>query len=290
MQSRTDLALEKHEQIGEQGRVPGVEVRTWTAGETRVTRILVRTADAARTLGKPAGSYYTVETEGFPDAFCLDDGTRRTLTKILLRLLPKQGPVLVAGLGNPQVTPDALGPRCAAQIFATRHIPEQTRRELSLPPLREVSAVAPGVTGQTGVEAAEAIDAICKKVRPAAVIAVDALAAANVRRLSRTVQISDVGVEPGSGVGNARKALSRETLGVPVIAVGVPTVVDAASLAHDVLGAYEDCAEAPGEYAEMMVTPRDTDVITASAARFIALAVNCVLQKELTREEIAALM
>ena len=289
MQSRTDLALEKHEQIGEQGRVPGVEVRTWTAGETRVTRILVRTADAARTLGKPAGSYYTVETEGFPDAFCLDDGTRRTLTKILLRLLPKQGPVLVAGLGNPQVTPDALGPRCAAQIFATRHIPEQTRRELSLPPLREVSAVAPGVTGQTGVEAAEAIDAICKKVRPAAVIAVDALAAANVRRLSRTVQISDVGVEPGSGVGNARKALSRETLGVPVIAVGVPTVVDALSLARSFWAGGAPNGE-NAELADMVVAPRDTDAVIAGAARLLSLSINLALQKDLTAEMLMALV
>ena len=109
-------------------------------------------------------------------------------------------------------------------------------------------------------------------------------------RLAKTVQLCDTGIQPGSGVGNSRKALTRETPGVPVIAVGVPTVVDAVSLAHDVLGAYEDCADPPKEYAAMMVTPRDTDVITASAAKFIAFSLNCVLQSSLSREEIAALM
>ncbi len=286
-QIRTDLALEKHERV--RPDTPGVESRVWQTGGGRVTRIRVKTREAAKAIGKPQGVYYTVETEGFPDAAALSDGRSRTIVRILDRLLPPEGPVLVAGLGNPNITPDALGPLCVGQIFATRHIGRETLRALSLPPLREVSAAAPGVTGQTGVETAEIVDALCRKVRPAAVVAVDALAAGSVKRLSKTVQITDAGIEPGAGVGNARTALNRDTLGVPVIAVGVPTVVDALSLSRDLWRGGEPNEE-NAALSGMVVAPRDTDTVIRSAARLLALSINLALQKTLTPELILSLM
>ena len=287
-QIRTDLALEKKENAGA-GEIPGVKMTTDKTGDVKTTRIEILTDDAAEKLGKPTGVYYTVETDGFPDAASLCDGRQQTITAILKELLPEKGAVLVAGLGNRNITPDALGPRCAELIFSTRHIDSATIAQLSLPALREVSALSPGVTGQTGVEAVEVIDGICRKIRPAAVIAVDALAAGSVRRLSRTVQISNAGIEPGAGVGNARKALNRQTLGIPVIAVGVPTVVDAISLSREFIsGGVQN--EETSDLSDMVVTPRDTDTVTATAARLLALAINCALQPALTAEELLALM
>ena len=286
---RTDLALERREMC-RTGEIPGVTMARSESADCVTTVIGILNEEGARAIGKPVGTYITLETQGFPDGAVLTDGRFDALCGALEQLLPPEGDVLVVGLGNTAVTPDALGPACAGQVIATRHLPEETKAELGLTALRAVSVLAPGVAGKTGIETSEMIASVVKEVRPAAVVAVDALAAGSVTRLAKTVQLCDTGIEPGSGVGNSRKALNRETLGVPVIAVGVPTVVDAVSLAHDVLGAYEDCADPPEEYAAMMVTPRDTDVITASAARFIAIALNCVLQKTLSREEIVALM
>ena len=286
---RTDLALERREMC-RAGELPGVTMERSDNGDCVTTVIRILNREGAEAIAKPVGRYITLETRGFPDCASLSDGRIDALCAALEQLLPETGDILAVGLGNTAITPDALGPECAAQIIATRHLPEETKRELGLPDLRTVSVLTPGVAGRTGIETTEIIASVVKKIRPAAVLTVDALAAGSVTRLAKTVQLCDTGIQPGSGVGNSRKAVNEETLGVPVIAVGVPTVVDAVSLAHDVLGAYEDCADPPAEYAGMMVTPRDTDVITSSAAKFIALAVNCVLQKGLTREEIAALM
>ena len=287
MAIRTDLALEKHEMV--RNTPAGVRVTTDKTQDAVVTRIEILNAEGAAAMEKPVGTYYTVETDGFPDAALLTDGRLTAVCDALRTLLPTEGTVLVAGLGNPAITPDALGPKCASLVFATRHIDSETRRRLSLPELREVCAVSPGVTGQTGLEAVEVLQGICERLRPAAVIAVDALAAGSVRRLAKTVQISDAGIEPGSGVGNARRALNRETLGVPVVALGVPTVVDALSLARDVFG---DAAQPDDAayYASMIVTPRETDTVTDSAARLLALAVNCALQPALSAEELVSLM
>ena len=286
---RTDLALERREMC-RAGELPGVTMERSDNGDCVTTVIRILNRQGAEAIAKPVGTYITLETRGFPDCASLSDGRIDALCAALEQLLPPAGDILAVGLGNTAITPDALGPECAGQIIATRHLPEETRRELGLTDLRTVSVLTPGVAGRTGIETTEIIASVVKKIRPAAVLTIDALAAGSITRLAKTVQLCDTGIQPGSGVGNSRKAVNAETLGVPVIAVGVPTVVDAVSLAHDVLGAYEDCAEPPEEYAGMMVTPRDTDVITSSAAKFIALAVNCVLQKGLTREEIAALM
>ena len=284
---RTDLAIERHDALGE--NVPnGVEIETENAEGAVLTAIRVRTPEAAAALGKPVGVYYTVEVENFPDAQSLLDDRLRLITDVLRRLLPNEGPVLVAGLGNLNATPDALGPKCAAQILATRHISKEMREKLDLPPLREVSVLTPGVTGRTGIESVELLKGICNTVKPTAVIAVDALAAGSVTRLVKTVQLSSAGIEPGSGVGNARRALTHETLGVPVIAVGIPTVVDAVSLAKDVFRE----ADVPENtaFTDLMVTPRDIDEVVDAAARLLALALNCALQKNLSAQEILGFM
>ena len=283
---RTDLALECHERLS--GAADGVVVERRTDENASLTRIEVTDGAAARALGKPQGVYYTLQMEALPDASSLTDGRLRLLTDALEALLPPEGAVLAVGLGNRGVTPDALGPKCADLIFATRHIDADTRKALSLPELREVSVLSPGVTGQTGVEAVELIASAVKTLRPAAVIAVDALAAASAARVATTVQLSSVGVEPGSGVGNARRALNKNTVGVPVIAMGVPTVVDAVSLAEDVLGVPGGPADR--RCAGMMVTPREIDTVTDSFARLLALAVNCVLQKNMTAASLLSLM
>ena len=285
---RTDLALERHAQLA--NGVPEGIVFTEEPGDGYVlTKIEVLTDAAAEVLGKPKGAYYTVSLEAFPDSASLTDGRLAAVTQTLTSLLPPSGGVLVAGLGNTAVTPDALGPKCAGMVLATRHIDRETQKRLSLPHLREVSVLAPGVTGQTGLEAAEIIAGMCEKVKPGCVIAVDALAAAGTERLVKTVQISSSGIEPGSGVGNARRALNAANLGVPVISVGVPTVVDALSLARDVFDAQTE-AHPAGELAQMMVTPRDIDTVVDSAARLLALAINCALQKNLSSEELLGLM
>lgn len=288
MEIRTDLALEKHESLS--GNVPpGVRLSREEGEAAVTTRIEVLNKDGARALGKPEGVYYTVETDGFPDASSLCDERLYALRKALKELVPETGTILVAGLGNPRITPDALGPECASMIFSTRHMSGDVLRELGLPRLRCVCAVSPGVTGQTGLEASEIIAGICENVKPAAVITVDALAAGSVKRLANTVQLSSAGIEPGSGVGNARKALNQENLGVPVIAVGVPTVVDAVSLARDVFG-NESAVSPEEEYASFMVTPRNIDVVTEQASRFLALAINGVLHPGLSDKELISLM
>ncbi len=280
---RTDLAVERHAGLAET-ELEGVALERKTWDGAALVKITVNTEAAARRLQKPRGVYYTAELEGFPTADRLTEGPLYALREALDSLLPPRGGVLVAGLGNLNVTPDALGPRCAQAVLATRHIGGELRRRLELPELREVSVIAPGVTGQTGMEAAELIAALCGKIKPAAVVAVDALAAADASRLAKTVQLSSAGIEPGSGVGNARRALNETTLGVPVIAVGVPTVVDAVSL----LGGEPDEA-AVEAVAGMMVTPREIDTVIDGAARLVALALNCVLQKKLGPEALLGL-
>ena len=189
-------------------------------------------------------------------------------------LLPKEGPVLVAGLGNAAITPDAIGPQAADMVLATRHIRGEWARSLGLSDLRPVAVMQVGVLGRTGVESGELVGAVCRALSPAAVIAIDALAARSLARLGCTVQLCDTGIAPGSGVGNHRRPLSRETVGVPVIGLGVPTVVDAATIVEE-LG-----QTAPREATGMIVTPREVDLMVRRAARLVAMAVNGALQPD----------
>ncbi len=284
---RTDLALERRELLGDE-RIDGVECRKYESFGTPVTEIHVRNQSGANSLGKPIGTYYTVEVPPFTLSSELTDGRLEAVTKVLHTLLPADGTVLVVGLGNISITADALGPRCAQQIFATRHIGKELQQSVGLGNLRPVAVLQPGVLGCTGMEASEIITAVVEKIKPCAVISIDALAAKSVKRLARTVQICDTGIAPGSGVGNHRKEISAATVGVPVIAMGVPTVVDAVSLAQDVAGQTGTVAD--DAYENMMVAPREADTVTNSASGLLSLAINHALQPELTVEELLSLM
>lgn len=286
MDFRTDLALERCEVLDKKD-TDGIEVETFEAKKARVSRITVTNENGEKTVGKPKGVYVTVEVAPFAkQAQFIDDSLDALVTEIR-RFLPEKGSVLVAGLGNMKITPDALGPKCASMIFSTRHITADIQRETGLSGLRCVSAVSTGVTGDTGLEAGELLRGIVDSVKPDAVITIDALAARSVSRLGNTVQMCSTGIVPGSGVGNARKEISMKTLGVPVTAIGVPTVVDAATLVSDYSVGNENASFRDAE--KMMVTPREVDMMIERAAKLTALAINCALQPEISPEDMLIL-
>lgn len=291
MVGRTDLALERREENA-QG-CPGTRCEERQAGKVKITQIKIINDEGARAMGKPVGSYITLEVPPFSADAELFDGRIEVIAKELSALLPESGSVLVVGLGNHQITPDALGPKTLETVLATRHLSGELLKSVGMPELRSVCAVAPGVLGQTGMETGEIIEGLVERLHPAAVIAIDALASCNLSRLGCTVQISDAGIEPGAGVGNRRKEISRATLGVPVIAVGVPTVVDALTLAADLLQKKRDFAvrsEIEPRGMPMMVTPREIDLLVRRAAKLLALGINCALQPSLSPKDILSLV
>ncbi|MBE6778313.1 MAG: GPR endopeptidase [Ruminococcaceae bacterium] len=273
MQARTDLAIE-----ATPGRVTanGEEVSLSEAiyGRLRISRLQVRSERAARQMGKPRGRYVTAQ---FPPLSDDEKGLANYAEHIgneLQSLLPTTGTVLVVGLGNRTVTPDTLGPATADMVLATRHIRGEFARTVGLQDLRPTAVLTPGVLGQTGTESGEIVRGVCREVQPAAVIVVDALAARSPDRLGCTVQLCDNGIAPGSGVGNDRQPLNRELLGVPVIGLGVPTVVDAAALVEAYLPGTRPTADFP----PMMVTPREIDLTVSRAARLLAMSIHRALQ------------
>lgn len=278
MNARTDLAIEKDSFISG-NRPKGIRRKIFETEKTKVTKISVLDKEAADVIGKPVGEYITVELDEFSyDTELLDDRMKSISTQISSLLPQGDGTVLVAGIGNKDITPDALGPRCAEGIFSTRHITSELAEEIGLDFLNPVCSLATGVLGQTGIETGEIIKSVADAIKPKAVIVIDALAAAGLERLGRTVQITDTGITPGSGVGNKRAEISKNTLGVPVIAIGVPTVVDAVTLARAMTG--NKTATENAEAQNMMVTPREIDVMIERAAKLISLCVNCALQPE----------
>lgn len=289
MAFRTDLAVEAIENHKTAAALPHVRQSDRTLEGFAVHEVRILSEDAAREIGKPQGRYLTLELDALirreEDAF---PRACKALSTLLRELLPhpNDGPVLIAGLGNRMVTPDAIGPQTADHVIATRHLVAQSPAIFA--DWRPVSALAPGVLGQTGVETGEVICGVLDRVHPAAVIAVDALAAGRLSRLLRTVQLADTGITPGAGVGNARAALNKETLGVPVIAVGVPTVVDGATLAHEIssqLG--QPACEALDDLSQpVMITTRDIDREVADISRMIGYAVNMALHPHLSVADI----
>lgn len=289
MAFRTDLAVEAIENHKTAAALPHVRQSDRTLEGFAVHEVRILSEDAAREIGKPQGRYLTLELDALirreEDAF---PRACKALSTLLRELLPhpNDGPVLIAGLGNRMITPDAIGPQTADHVIATRHLIAQSPAIFA--DWRPVSALAPGVLGQTGVETGEVICGVLDRVRPAAVIAVDALAAGRLSRLLRTVQLADTGITPGAGVGNARAALNKETLGVPVIAVGVPTVVDGATLAHEIssqLG-QPDCEALDDLSQPVMITTRDIDREVADISRMIGYAVNMALHPHLSVADI----
>jgi len=244
----------------------------------------------ARALGKPVGRYVTLELEGVrrreEDAF---GRAARALAAELGEMLEgkKADSVLVMGLGNQAVTPDAVGPLAMKHTLVTRHLVEQLPEQFGS--FRPVSAVAAGVLGTTGVESGELAHALCQKLEPDLVIAVDALASRSLSRVCATVQLADTGIVPGSGVGNARAALNEDTLGRPVIVIGVPTVVDGATLAADILAEAGQGELEPealrGHDGGVFVTPRDIDERVADLSKVIGYGITLALQEGLSMED-----
>lgn len=310
---RTDLALEAREAVTKAKRedIPGVLVETDQDDEVVVTRVQITTPDAERMMGKLQGRYVTVEARGLRYKNTpLEEKVMKMLAEELSRVvdISRGATVLVVGLGNWNITPDALGPRTVDKVVVTRHLQGMLSPELK-DGVRSVCAIAPGVLGITGMETAEIVAGIVGKIKPDLVIAIDALAAASSQRVITTVQMTDTGINPGSGVGNKRFGLTRQILGVPVIAIGVPTVVHASTIAMDTINtlqehstfaryfkSMENLSDAdrqtivrqvlPEALGDLMVTPKDVDRLIEDIATVVAGGINQALHPHIDYENI----
>ena len=291
---RTDLALEARElwqeSAGKATRLSGVEAKDYVREGFPVTSVRVLDHRGQQALGKPPGTYVTLTLDGLQRR---EEGAfgraARALAVELAALLPQSepgAPVLVAGLGNRAITPDAIGPQVHEHTLVTRHLVSQVPEHFGS--FRPVVSLATGVLGTTGMESGELVQSLCRSLHPAFVVAVDALASRSLQRLCRTVQLADTGITPGSGVGNHRFSLTQESLGVPVIAVGVPTVVDAATLAADLT----DCDDLPdlGAGRDLLVTPKDIDSQVKDLSKVIGYAIDLALQPGLTVADLDMLL
>lgn len=296
MNYRTDLALERTVYPG--GTGAGVSIQTQQDGEAVITWVRIHTAAAAKRLGKPEGTYWTMIHPKLP---ILSPEERidiaRQVSQTLRIMLPPQGDVLVLGLGNRRMTADALGDRVVSGIFVTRHLKEEMN-----PSLRGVCAMSPGVLGVTGMETAELALGLVERLKPSAVLVVDALAAMETDHIGTTIQLTDTGIHPGSGVGNHRQGITQEVLQVPVIAMGIPMVVYASTIVRDALKSIlstERDDEAACEMAEQLVgqtgmdfvvTPRNIDEMVAGLADMLALSINSALQPMYSIDELTHLL
>ena len=322
---RSDLATEIIK-IKKTDEKDGILTEEFTSNGIFINKITVKTENAAKNIGKPCGTYITVDLSG---AFSSDETHTKAVDAIAEELKELIGEdlsdsAMIVGLGNSELTSDAIGPQTVSGLIVTRHLKQHLPEVYSAMPLRETAAFLPGVLGHTGIESAETVKAIAKIVEPKVLIIIDALASRKVDRLCSTVQISDTGISPGSGVGNDRKEISEKTVGIPVIAIGIPTVVDATTLALDLFEEaskrireeksgdtkkaaeiFEDFNKLSNEAeqiirkvlsssesgaGEMIVTPRDIDVIVNKSARLLSLALNKALHGQLEQEEINALL
>lgn len=289
---RTDLAMEARELHPE---LDGVEEEKFMFDGVSVSRIAITSPGTAQMLGKRIGKYTTLDAPDLtfkPAGLC--DAVSRQLARELMLLMENialDAPVLVAGLGNRAVTPDSLGPSVADTIYVTRHI-KKYMADAVPKTVREVSALAPGVLGMTGVETKEIISGLVKHINPGLIIAVDSLASRRAARISTTIQLTDTGISPGAGIGNIRSGLNDETLGLPVIAIGVPLVVYAGTIARDTIGLIADETgrheeeESMKELAdrvieehigELIVTPKEIDALVSDMAKIVADGINRAL-------------
>lgn len=295
---RTDLALEARESIeegAEELRGVSVEEDYHEDSEVRITRVMIESKNSARILGKPIGTYLTLEAPAMtqPDEDYHKEISRE-LAEQLRSVIPgidKEPSVMVVGLGNRDVTADSLGPNVVDNLVITRHmVMEFGKAAYNKSHVPIISALIPGVMAKTGMESAEIIKGVVEKTKPDVVIVVDALAARSTKRLNRTIQITNTGIHPGSGVGNYRNSITQESLGVPVIAVGVPTVVDAATIVNDVfqrmfagmemelLELQEEIQNNMGEIYNMYVTGKDVDYEIKQISHIICDAINEALE------------
>ena len=273
MENRTDLAVECYEE-SKKTKINGVKVTQ----EQGITTVDVLNENGEKAIGKPVGSYITVEVPSFVNDTDIFDGRLKKISDILKNLLPPQcDNILVAGLGNMDITADALGPKTNSYVLATRHISEDLKKEMGFENLKKVSTVRTGVLGETGIESAEIIKGIVNVINPQCVIVVDALASSSAERLGTTVQLSDTGIFPGSGVGNHRFEISKKTLGVPVVSIGIPTVVSTGVIK----GADDN---------SMFVTPREIDRVTEQSAKLIGMSINVCLQSDISERDLYTLV
>ncbi len=315
---RTDLALEMREMYKEkqEQEIPGVEVDISEEKGLKITRVNIKEEVGARIMNKPKGNYITIEADGIRDRDRdVYEDSGRALGEELKRIAPvdRDSTTLVIGLGNWNVTPDSLGPKTVSHLMVTRHIfeylPDQVDEGAS-----PVCAISPGVLGVTGIETGEIVEGIVSKIKPDRVIAIDALASRKMERINSTIQIADTGISPGSGVGNKRKELSYDSLGVPVIAIGVPTVVDAATMASDTIDMVIDTmlkqADKGNEFYEMLqrmkdeerynlirevldpnggglvVTPKEIDDMITDMSKILANGLNMYLHRSIGPDDV----
>lgn len=310
---RTDLALEAREMLSRKVSedIPGVIVETLEDEEIMITKVSITTPEAEQSMGKGQGKYITIEAQGlkYKDT-PLQERIMKMLAKELAELtaLPKDAMILIIGLGNRNVTPDALGPRAVEKIVVTRHLQGMLSPELK-GGVRSVCAIAPGVLGITGMETVEIVQGIVSKIKPDLVIAIDALAAASSKRVLTTVQLANTGISPGSGVGNKRFGLTKDSLGVPVIAIGVPTVVHASTIAMDTLDTLQEHAPfaryfksmehlsdedrttivrqvLPEVLGDLMVTPKEVDRFIEDIGVVVAGGINQAMHPHIDYENI----
>lgn len=290
---RTDLAVETARRLSlagglESAGLEGVKRRIdiIESSQAELTDITITNTEAAELIGRPKGRYITLKAldSDFAEFSPCFENRVQLLARQLRRLTKGAEKIMVAGLGNRSITADAVGPLCVDRIFATRHI-KQYAREIESDGLTELSVIETGVLGQTGIEASEQIKAVCEAVKPDTVIAVDSLACFELGHLGRTIQLCDSGISPGSGVENNRRELSRSTLGVTCIAIGVPMVVDLSSAAEMIFG-----SPAPENSAGMTVTPHSVDKLARNAAEYIAMAINLAFQRTLTLNDLRSLI
>jgi len=254
-------------------------------GDVTITRVDVQNEAGAKAIDKPVGKYVTLQMPPLTDTAFAPDERFEAVTGEIAAMLPAEMAsgdrlALIVGLGNRGITPDALGPRVAGQVLATRHISEELRRTAEFAGLRPTAVLAPGVLGQTGIEVIELMRALCDRLNPSAVVVIDAMASRRLSRLGCTVQVSDAGISPGAGVGNNRPQIDNGALGVPVISIGVPTVVAPETLAADLIPEAkreEFLDEVSPRGASMIVTPREIDLLIERASRLLALSINSAL-------------
>lgn len=318
MSIRTDLAIEVHEECRKSGsgEVNGVRVEENKEGNVNVTKVSILDENGERSMGKPIGNYITID---IPEFAHYDTEIKDEVSTVFARSLSsllnfkENMSALVVGLGNWNVTPDALGPKVVSKLMITRHLKQLVPDSID-ENIRPVCAISPGVLGITGIETGEVIKGVVDKVKPDVIICIDSLASRSLARVNSTIQIGDTGLAPGSGVGNRRMEFSKKTMGVPVIAVGVPTVVDAATIANDTIDMVIDSMiteskngtefynmlksinrdekqklieEVLNPYSEnLMVTPKEVDMLIDSLSRIIANGINISLQPSLSKEEI----
>lgn len=290
---RTDLAMEAHE-IASKNKshtLDGVIFREEAQDGYKLTRVEIISPEGERATGKPMGKYLSMDVGKIWNRGAEEvKGVCCHLASMLCELAGSPESILVVGLGNTDITADALGPLSLDHVIVTRHLRSEAPDIFNKMGFCDISAIAPGVLSKTGIETAETVKSVCNTLKPSLVIAIDALASGDMTRLGTVVQISDTGISPGSGVCNRRSSLNSDTLRAPVISMGVPTVVDAVTLASNVLGRDVEGEAGLSECENMFVTPKDCDKIIAFMSRVIGYAINVAFHKELSFEDITSVL